>query len=222
MSNPNFNVRGTLFAPQGKSQINYYLCVMDVPEGISTENFVQPTPQQPNSFDSNYDPNACFYKCNIDLGSFVNQEPTKTIALPMYTYTPYAPKNSIIIEDLAGNLYKGNPNQGRPPRFELDANPESDYTTTNLIVQSDYFTDNYFVVVIASSKNTSEDVSNYFLSMIPDGSNLVCTLQTSGGASNFQAPIGAYGCRMNDILSTQVAGGNTPTPVDWSGDIHHL
>jgi len=219
MSENSFNVRGTLFAPLNKQQINYNICLMDVPEGVSATDFqpVNCNPAYVNNPEAAED--VCMYNCLIDLSGFESMPPTKTIALPMFTFSPYKFKTDIEIKDLAGNVYKGNPNKGVPPRVELNANPDSDYTTTNFIVSSLTFSEHYYIVVIASSKGVSVDVSNYFRSMVLNENNLVCTLETSGGASTYQAPIGVFTTSLNQVLTTQVAGGNIPTNVDWDGSV---
>lgn len=226
MNVENFYLRGMLFAPEGKQQISYYLCFMEFPEDadISSSDFTQvntnpayiPNPPAP--------PHICLYQCNKDLSAFSligYTGPTKTIALPTYSYSPYTPKTYIHVIDSTGTEYRGDPNSGRPPKIVLNANPDSDYTTTNTIVQSTLGTNECFVVVIASSKGESVDVSNWFSSMEVQESNLVCALETSGGASTYQAPIGVYGPATNIIQTTQVSGGNTPSPIDW-GSVYPL
>lgn len=220
MTEENFYLRGMLFAPEGKQQILYYLCLMEFPvdADISQSDFTQvntnpayvPNPLAPSD--------VCLYHCSKDLSPFslngYNGQ-TKTIALPTYSYSPYSEKKYIHVVDSAGVKYHGDPNSGKPPKVILNANPDSDYTTSNTVVQSTLGSGELFVVVIASSKNESVDVSNWFQAMVVQGSNLVCTLETSGGASTYQAPIGVFGPATQAIQTTQVEGGNTPIQITW-------
>lgn len=209
MSNYDFNLRGMLIVPTNKQQISFYLCVLDVPDGLETADFLQEMP------DEAY-PGVCKYSCSKDLSKYTGTA-TKTINLPMFTYTPYNPKIGIQITDVIGNTITGDPNKGKPPVIPLQANPGTDFLTSNIVVQSESpnFTTNYFVVAIASSKDEIQNYANFFASMIPTASNsIVCSLSYEGGRGAV-AIIGALAASFNQFSSTQVGNGLT-SPIDWS------
>lgn len=228
-SNFNFNLRGLLIAPENKPEISYYLCLMDVPAGLSQSDFIPLTTSNTQVIDPEASIKVCLYECSKDLSSYVGQKATQTIALPMYTNNPTEAKKTILIIDTAGNTVSGDPNRGIPPKIKLDADPGPDFKTTNTVIQSATANPNltscYFVVVITSSKSqSSPDVLNYFKSMVKEeNKTLKCQLEVSTNQTKIVAPVGVYGTEKDGITHTKVDEGADATTVDWSTDkIYHL
>lgn len=193
-------LRGVCIEPSGKSEylgstseVFYYLCFVDVPHGVTINDFAllgavnyNPGESEP-TLQFSYSKNASH---PLLTGPFVN-----TIALPIYTYPVSGNQNNCKIltkvkiydKDLSGTvLLEGDPNKRKPPVVEMmipNTGTSSGIPTT-CVLQSN--------LVIADGNGVEEKPLYFILAMVNTGS--------AGGYSN-QLTLTASGTTLNGTLT---------------------
>jgi hypothetical protein len=224
-------LRGVCIEPSGKSkqlgstsEVFYYLCLVDVPQGVTVDDFELLGAVNYNQGESG-DPTLQFsYSKNASHpllnGPFVN-----TIALPIYTYPVQGNQSTCKIltkvkiydKNLSGNvLLEGDPNKRKPPVVEMmipNTGADSGIPTTcvlqsNLVIADGNGVEGKPLYFILAMVNTgSAGGYSYQLTLTPNGTTLNGTLTPNGSASTVAA-IGVYPATLYQFYHLTI-GNNT-------------